>query len=178
MKQPWNKLKMKKSDTAFSLYQECKKLFPVWCWNEKSLKSVVNDRDGDYEIEFAPNIEADENFKNLSANDLKDKGIVGITLPERLKLEIQYFKATGKHLDIENITLCSGSRYSDGYVPHVHWYDVEVFVYWYYPVRANDSLRSRQAVSKTSDLNLETLPDELEINGVKYIKKQKVAKNN
>lgn len=85
-------LKMKSTDTAVSLYAQCQKLFPCWCWNEAELENIVSDRSGDYEIEFAPNIEADENLKNYSINDLKEKfpNDKFITLPERLKLEVQF----------------------------------------------------------------------------------------
>ena len=55
----------------------------------------------------------------------------GITLEERLLLEIEYFKKTGKHLDVENWTLCSGSRYQDGYVPSAYWDGDEFGVDWY-----------------------------------------------
>ena len=144
----WNRLKMTSSDTAASLYSECQKLFPCWCWNEAKLANIVSDRSGDYEIGFAPNIEADEDFKNLSVNDLKERGIQGITLPERLKLELQYYKATGKHLDIDYFTLCAGSRYSDGSVPGVRcWSSDELGVGWDDPDVRNGVLRSRRAVS-------------------------------
>ena len=149
------KLKMKSTDTAWSLYQECQALFPCWCWNEEELKTVTNDRQGDYEIEFNDTVEADEDLKNMSADNLKEKGIVGITLPERIKFELDYFKKTGKHLNIQSWTLCSGSRCSDGDVPGVGWSDCKMRVSWHSPDGAYGNLRSRQAVSKPCNLNLE-----------------------
>ncbi|MFA5644142.1 MAG: hypothetical protein WC928_01285 [Patescibacteria group bacterium] len=83
-----------------------------------------NDRDaknGDYIVLFNRNIEADEEFKDFPADQLKVMNHKGITLMERLLLEILYFDRTKKHLDISNRTLCTGSRYSDGYVPRVRW---------------------------------------------------------
>jgi len=145
-------IKMKKTDTAYSLFQECKKLFPAWCWDEKELKNITNDRNGKYEIKFKDCVEADEELKNTSANELKEKGIIGITLPERLKMELDFFKETGKHLDVENITLCSGSRLSDGFVPFVYWFVGGLRVHYFSPGIANGRLRSRQAVSSTSNL--------------------------
>ncbi len=85
-----------------------------------------NDRDpiktGAYAISFAPNVEADEEFKNFSAEQLKERGHQGTTLLERLLVEMAYIIATeGEHLDDKNFTLCAGSRYSDGVVPDVDW---------------------------------------------------------
>lgn len=113
----------------------------------------INDRDpsrdGSYAVSFRKNVEADEEFKNLSANDLKNRDHKGITLLERLLLELGYFLATGKHLDEKNWTLCTGSRNRDGNVPSVNWdpgyrgVDVD----WYSPDRFSGSLRSRSVVS-------------------------------
>src|SRR3990167_5339132 len=50
-----------------------------------------------------------------------DPNQTGITLRERLLMEILYFKETGNHLDIKGWTICSGSRGSDGGVPDVYW---------------------------------------------------------
>lgn len=112
---------------------------------------TVNDRDpnktGSYVVSFAANVEADENLRNLSANQLAEQGVKGITLLERLILELAYFLTTGKHLDQINITLCSGSRRSDGGVPLVHWRvdDRLLCVFWSYPDLARDHLRTRAA---------------------------------
>src|SRR3989344_6716905 len=84
----------------------------------------TNDRDpknGSYCARFKKTIEADPELANKSANDLAEEKIPGITLLERLLLELGYFLATGEHLDIENVTLCTGSRCSGGLVPSVHW---------------------------------------------------------
>lgn len=98
---------------------------------------------------FAKNIEADEEYKNMSANDLDEKGVKGITLRERLLMEIQYFKETGNHLDVDNVTLCSGSRDSGGDVPSVYWDSARrgVYVDWGGLSRSYSSLRARVAVN-------------------------------
>ena len=111
----------------------------------------TNDRDpknGSYAVHFKKTVEADPEFANLSANDLRDREISGITLTERLLLELGYFLATGKHLDVENVTLCSDSRYSDGYVPYVYWYPsfAQVYVNWFHPDYRLGDLRARAAV--------------------------------
>lgn len=143
----WNKLKMK-NYTAEGLFEECKKLFPCYSYND--LSKIKSDRTGEYEIKFAPNIEADEEYKNISANEINEKGIKGITLEERLLLEIQYLKETGKHLDIDNLTLCAGSRSSDGGVPYVCWRGGRLRVYGCDPGSRCDSLRARATVLPSS----------------------------
>lgn len=130
-----------------------RKRFKVSLYKEDLDTSVVhNDRtaeNGDYIVLFNKNVEADEEFKNLSANKLKTMGHKGITLMERLLLEVLYFDRTKKHLDISNWTLCSGSRSSGGSVPHVHWdsSDDGLVVFWCYPDGSDSSLRSRTVVS-------------------------------
>lgn len=112
----------------------------------------THDRDpknGSYVVGFRRTIEADEENKNLSADQLRQRNHKGITLPERLLLEAGFFVATGDHLDINNTTLCTGSRYSVGNVPYVSWDSGyrRVYVCWHYPDGAFDFLRSRSVVS-------------------------------
>ncbi len=138
------------SQTAFDL---CQKDFKCWKWTEKNLDEIVisyrNAKNSPYVIRIRDRVEADEELKNLSADQLKEQKIPGITLEERLIYELKYFKETGKHLDIENWTLCTSSRYSGGDVPHVYWpprYG-KMSVYWYHSDFRVGFFRSRQAVS-------------------------------
>jgi hypothetical protein len=140
--------------TIQQAYDRCKKLFGVWKYTDKDLDSAIptNDRDpknGTYAIWVRDTVEADEQFKNKSANDLKSEQHVGITVLERLIYELKYFKETGKHLDIDNWTLCSGSRNAGGGVPCVRWRrgDSTVRVDWYGRGLRGPSLRSREIVS-------------------------------
>lgn len=113
----------------------------------------TNDRDpvkdGSYQVKFLKTIEADPELKNKSANVLAKENTNGITLLERLLLELGYFLATGNHLDLENITLCSGSRCSDGSVPSVGWLTGfrRLSVSWYLPSGSGPYLRARTVVS-------------------------------
>lgn len=140
-----------KGMTPQRLFGKCRDQFGGWKWTDKNLDEIViSDRtakEGHYAIWVRARIEADEEFKNLSANQLKDQKHNGITLEERLVLELFHFWKTKKHLDIHNWTLCAGSRDSDGYVPRVFWGDDKLGVCRCDPGHASDFLRSREAVS-------------------------------
>lgn len=125
----------------------------VWQYADDLDKSVTeNDRDpsrdGSYAVSFKATVEADEENADQSANQRRKKGCKDITLLERLLLELAHFLATKRHLDIDNVTLCSGSRYSDGGVPRVRFHSGtrEVRVYWCNPGRSFGRLRARAAV--------------------------------
>ncbi len=112
----------------------------------------TNDRDaknGAYAIRIRERAEADEEMKNKSADYLAKKQIAGITLIERLVYELKYFSETKSHLDIQNWTLCSGSRRSDGDVPRIGWYSGSgsLGVGHYNPDGFDDGLRARVVVS-------------------------------
>ena len=137
--------------TLNRVYDKCAEKFSCWRYIDDLDKATVkNDRDlshGSYAILVRNRIEADEELKDLSANDLKEKNILGITLLERLLYELKYFSETGKHLDIRTVTLCLGSRDSDGNVPAVDWHDDKLRVDRHSPVARYDELRVRAAVS-------------------------------
>ncbi|MBI4836914.1 MAG: hypothetical protein HY813_00715 [Candidatus Portnoybacteria bacterium] len=137
--------------TPQRLFDKCREQFGVWKWTDDNFDKIVHSdrtaKGGHYAVWVRSRVEADEEFKNLSANDLKARNHQGVTLEERLVLELYYFWKTKKHLDFQNITLCTGSRYSDGSVPRVHWRDAELRVYWCPSGRAHAPLRSREAVS-------------------------------
>ena len=120
-----------------------------------------NNRDfanASYHVRLRANVEADEEFKGFSANQLADVGHNGITLTERLLLMLAYFIATDaagskpddhdRHLDCDKRTLCSGSRDSDGDVPYVGWNrdDRRVYVDWCSDDSGDSYLRSRSVV--------------------------------
>jgi hypothetical protein len=127
------------------------KLFPCLRYTDDLDTSVPkNDRDpknGTYAVWVRDTIEADRETRNLSADDLTERKIAGVTLLERLLLELAYFEETGCHLDIESWTLCSGSRYSDGGVPGVYWDDDRLRVGWHCTDRRGGDLGARVAVS-------------------------------
>lgn len=137
--------------TANQIYEACEKHFTCWRYTT-DLNGIENERtnvDGPYAIWVRDRREADEENKNLSANDIRAKRMETETLPERLLHELLYFEETGDHLDHENYTLCAGSRYPDGHVPNVYWHPKyrKMYVYLYYPDIRYDELRARSVVS-------------------------------
>jgi hypothetical protein len=125
---------------------------PHWKWTDRSLDVVLDltqDRDAwthSYIVRVRPNWEADEDLKNISANEIESRGINVLMLRERLILGRFLFWLTGEHLDRKTITL-TGSRYAVGFVPCVYWSGGKLGVYGYPPDNADGDLRSRQAVS-------------------------------
>ena len=106
----------------------------------------TNDRDpknGSYRVRFKKTVEADPELAGKSAEMLEAESISGMLL------EFGYFLATGEHLDVENVTLCSGSRSSGGSVPRVDWHadNRKLYVYWFYQWHADGYLRARAVVS-------------------------------
>ncbi len=111
---------------------------------------------GDYAVLIRDRIEADEELRNTSANQIEKKGIKTMTLLERLLLELFVFHFTGEHLDMKCYTICAGSRYSDGGVPSVVWYadDDELNIYWCNADDRNDNNAARAESSNKRGLSL------------------------
>jgi len=146
--------------TPQRLLNKCKELFRVWVWTNDDLdKIVTSDRtaqNGAYAVWVRDRVEADNELKNRSAENLKQKKISGITLEERFVYELKYFKETGKHLDIDNWTLCSDSRCCGGGVPGVGWDGIyrEFNVGRYVPGVANGGLRYREVSCEEEQVTL------------------------
>lgn len=157
---------------------EMKSKFDVWCWYDDA--QLDKDFPPPTEIRtryFKKTVEADPEMANKSASDLEKEGVKGITLRERLLMEIQYFDETGGHLDIDNWTLCIDSRYSGGGVPDVDWYSDYrgVGVSWARVDSQDSSLRTRVAVLEPSeplvDLGLENATQVVKDAGYEVIKR-------
>jgi hypothetical protein len=86
---------------------------------------------------------------NQSATQLWNQKFLGMTLQERLLLEILYFAHTGNHLDQKTWDRTLGSRRRDGFVPGVYWDtgDRGVAVRWHHPAYAQGSWCARSVVS-------------------------------
>ena len=138
--------------TPNRIYEPCARHFKCWRYAD-DLDAIIthNDREPtkSYFIKVRDRQEADEELKNLSANDIKTRCLTTETLTERLVHEAVYYYRTGEHLDVSNITLCSGSRNQDGSVPDVDWRRLfgRVHVSCYFSGGSSGILRSRQVVS-------------------------------
>lgn len=139
--------------TPQRLFNKCTELFngKTRKYTDRNLDEIItSDRtaiNGHYAVWVRDRQEADEENKNLSADQLKERGTVEITLEERMLYELKFFKETGDHLDKKNLTLCAGSRYPDGRVPSAYWDGGRFGVHWGYPYNHNGNRRSRSAVS-------------------------------
>jgi hypothetical protein len=131
------------------VFDACTKSFKTWRYESDldTFRDVVKRPDGPYVIWVRDVIEADEDMKSKSANDIEAAGTNTLTLTERILLELKYFDETGKHLDIDNWTLCAGSRYSDGRVPRCGWVGGEFRVHWADVDYSYPGLSARVAVS-------------------------------
>ncbi len=65
-------------------------------------------------------VEPDKQWLNKSGDDLTDTGKLFLDLRERIVLEAVYFFTTKKHLDIDGLTRCPGSRYG-AFVAYASW---------------------------------------------------------
>lgn len=133
------------------LFNVCTELFPAWRYYKDLDKDVVHSdlhpKDGSYAIRVRDLIEADEEFSNLSAEQIWKMKRKTETLAERLMHELKVWHESKHHLDLKSITLCAGSRNSDGDVPFVYWRLDRLGVCYCYPDFHNDSLRARAVVS-------------------------------
>lgn len=136
--------------TLNQVYNVCAENFSCRHYVDDLDKAItLNDRNpgkDSYAVWFRDRKEADEELKDLSADQLAEKKIPGITLLERLLYELKYWDETDEHLDISNWTLCTGSRDVDGHIPSVNWSSDELEMDWSYSSYLDDSLRSRAAV--------------------------------
>jgi len=140
-----------KGITEDRVFQVCSKKFKIWKWINKKLSEVIDHNDRmpteTYAIRVRDCQEADKENKNISAEQAKEKDINGITLLERLIYELKYWDETEKHLDVANLTICSGSRFSDGFIPGVYCYGAGVNVRWFFPQFVSSRWRVRTVVS-------------------------------
>ena len=158
------------------IIDQMRKQFPIYFYDEENADKNFPAPKNKTIRYFKKVVEADEENANKSADDLRD--VAGITLRERLIMEMQYFSETGKHLDIENWTLCSGSRYADGSVPCADWdpthgrFEVD----WTNHGDRDAHLRFRVAVSLSpsssnpSEMSIETAIEMVKKEGYKVIK--------
>lgn len=139
-----------KGITPNRIYEVCAKNFSCWKWTN-DLDEAIDHNDRKSTETYASWVrdrqEADEENKNISADKATGQEVKGQTLNERLMQELKCWDETKEHLDVKNVTICSGSRYSDGGVPIVDWRSGELDVNWCGPQDASSDWRVRTVVS-------------------------------
>lgn len=100
---------------------EMREYFKCYIYDEENVDKNFPKPKKPTSRKFAYTQEPDEKYKNMSADDLEKAGVECMNFRERLLFELIYWKKEGKHLDIEYITLCAGSRYPVGDVPGSDW---------------------------------------------------------
>lgn len=137
--------------TQNQVYDACAKHFKCWRYADDLDKAIpTNERDpknGAYAIWVRDTVEADEVNKNKSADMIRSERLRTETNLERMLHGLKYFLESGKHLDIKNVTLSSGSRDSGGIVPYANWGGSRFRVNGYGTGYRYDGLRSREVVS-------------------------------
>jgi hypothetical protein len=127
--------------------------FSVWAADESLDRAVCYDArsalHGSYAVWVRDGVGPDDEYLGKSTDAADTKANIGVTLLERLLLELKFFYETGQHLDCGSVTLCTGSRVLGGYVPGVGWYPDrrKVGVSWFAVDGAYPAHGLRQAVS-------------------------------
>ncbi|MDI6820636.1 MAG: hypothetical protein QMD65_00450 [Patescibacteria group bacterium] len=86
------------------------------------INSVRSSKIETYVLLHSGNEEGDKEFRGYSYEEIKNRGVLGMTLEERLMTGFKYFiESGGRHLDNETITLCNGSETYLGGIPSVEW---------------------------------------------------------
>lgn len=151
-------LMMPRGLTQNNLYDICKGMFPCQCHVNQDILPGNLDMAVPYHDRFPltrscvirvrDRVEADEELKNLSADQLAKAEIATETLLERMVHEVDFFKTSKKHLDMaDTSTLCAGSRDACGRVLGADWSGGIFDVHWYELDVATNNLRARAIIS-------------------------------
>ncbi len=133
----WCLLIIPKGMTNNKMFARMEQLFKCWKYADNldtAVPTNIRTTENHYAVWVRDGVEPDAEFLGKPVREADPDMKIGMTLLERLTLEIKYFSETRKHLDVIGGTRCSGSRYSGGDVPYVHWYpdDGTVDVSWSY----------------------------------------------
>jgi hypothetical protein len=135
------------------LFDSAKERIGAWKYWDESLDTVIvknardPKKDGSYAFFCRDRVEADEEHKNKSYNQIVVAGITGMTVAEYINLFIWFhWKTGGKLLDRSNWTLLTGSLDRGDYVPYGYGYYGKLSVGWTSRGYADGILRSRQVV--------------------------------
>lgn len=147
----WRLLFIPKGMTLNLAFKICTGLFTSWKYCDdldKVISKNIRNTDSHYVVWVRDEVEPDKEFLGKSTREADPDMKIGITLLERIIFEIKYFSETSKHLDVEGVTFCSGSRDSDDNVPYAYLGDDGKFrVYWYGLGSSSSCCGLRSAVS-------------------------------
>jgi hypothetical protein len=102
----------------------------------------------DYAVWVRDAVEPDQEHLGKKPFKVDPDAKIGITLIERILLEIDYFRETGKVLDERGLTFCSGSRKSSNKIPVMaRDMDGALRIDWYSPEYCQDKWGIRSVVS-------------------------------
>ena len=115
----------------------------------ENLDTISSDRiaNADHAAWVRNRQEADDEFRNMSADACLAQLVSGTNLEEQLVFEEDWFLEHGTHLSEKSWTLCTGSCCSGGDVPAVGWSGGGVGVDWSARGDAAPVIGARQAVS-------------------------------
>ena len=139
--------------TNNQVFKACQKQFPCSTDYSENLDTAVptNERDpknGAYAIWVRDDeVESKKVHRNMSAKMIEEANMKTETLLERILHELVYFSETGKHMDMDNRTLCCGSRDSSNNVPNACWHNDNFHMDWNNINNGHCSLRSREIFS-------------------------------
>jgi hypothetical protein len=123
----------------FTLYipkeLNCNRIYEMWPFCKHSRNGGAIDQNlqhgSDYDSKlvsyltsFGQTIEPNDVYIGRIAAYSDPDGKLGIKLIEAILLQLVYDAHTGKHLNQDGITICSGSKYKDGLIPSMYYSDV------------------------------------------------------
>ena len=119
----WRLVFVAKGITCDKVYNSW--IFPKWKYMNGGIDEAVpiniRTASDNYAVWVRDGVEPDVEFLGKTTNQVDADMKIGMTFLERMILGGKYFDESGKHLDVVGGTFCSGSRFSDGRIPYVHF---------------------------------------------------------
>jgi hypothetical protein len=112
--------------TVPELFVACAKKFPCYS-SDLDVQNLATENDrvpGEfgYAVWIRSDPDADDEYIDLRERQIRQRGVRGMTLLERMLWELRVFDQTGLHPDpAKPMTLCTGSQSANGKAPFVHW---------------------------------------------------------
>lgn len=131
----WRLIIIAKGMTMNVAFARCKKLFKTYQYADDlnvAISTNIRTATDHYAVWVRDGIEPDHEHLGKSTRQADPDMKIGITVLERIILELKYFSETGNHLDVKGVTFCSGSRGSGGFVPSAYWGGGGFGVGWYF----------------------------------------------